>query len=209
MSFTDRQDAGRQLAEKLRAYRGQAKTIILGLPRGGVVTAAEVAKRLHLPLDILVPRKLGFPGNEELAIGAVSEDGDPILHDAMITGYNIPSDYLDRELQRQRAESQRRLKMYRGEREPLDIKGKTAVVIDDGVATGATMLAALESCRSKGADKIITAVPVIAPDTIPQLEEHCDEVIYLDAPLSFGAVGNYYTHFPQTSDEEVIELLQR
>ena len=209
MTFADRQDAGRQLAEALADYREQNDTIVLGLPRGGVITASEVAKALKLPLDIVVPRKIGFPGNPELAIGAVTEDGEEILHEEMLKHYDIDEAYLRGEVDKERAEAKRRLKAYRGDKKPLVLQGKTAIVVDDGVATGATMMAALTSCRAKQAAAIIAAVPVIATDTISKLEALSDKVIWLHAPLFFGSVGSFYTDFPQTTDDEVIEQLKR
>ena len=200
--FKDRTDGGRQLAKKLMKYAGQDDVIVIGLPRGGVVTAAEVAKELRAPLDIIVPRKIGHPGNPELAVGAISEEGTMI---GSVGG--VGQEELFKIIEAEKKEAQRRLKLYRGKRPPLDLKGKTAILVDDGIATGATMKAAIVSARAKGAKKIVVAIPVIASDTAGVFEEEADDLVYLQAPLYFGAVGRFYEAFDQTNDDEVIRLL--
>lgn len=195
------------MARELVAYRNDKDAMVLGLPRGGVVTACEVAKSLDLPLDIVVPRKIGAPGNPEFAIGAIAEDGEPILEQAYVEMTCASEGYLQNVIGEERKEARRRLKLYRGRRPPLNLEDKTAILVDDGVATGATMRAAVESARAKGAEKVVVAVPVIAADTIPKLEKVADKVVYLDAPVDFGAVGRFFREFAQTTDEEVVKLL--
>lgn len=207
MLFKDRNDAGYQLSQKLLKYQEDPKAIVIGLPRGGVVVAAEVAKILGLPLDIIVPRKIGAPGNPEFALGALTEEGEPVFHE-FIQGYDIPEEYLTMTVLKEKQEAQRRLKAYRGHRAPLNLSHKTALLIDDGIATGSTMRAAILSALKKGADKVVVAAPVIAPDTLRVLEAEATDVICIDAPEAFGAVGQYYQEFEQTTDTEVIQLLQ-
>ena len=207
MTFKDRQDAGQQLAAKLSKYKNKADVIVIGLPRGGVVTAAEVAKELKVPLDIIVPRKIGAPGNPEFAIGAITEDGEGIINQDTVAMYGIPQDYIDSTIAEEKKEAERRLKSYRGDRLPLKLEGKTVLLVDDGVATGSTMRAAVASAKAKKAKKVVVAIPVIAADTVSTIEAESDEVIYVDAPEWFGAVGRFYEEFDQTEDEEVIEIL--
>lgn len=209
MLFQDRQDAGQKMVALLEKYKDNTQAIILALPRGGVVVAYEVAKALNLPLDLVVPRKIGAPGNPEFAIGAIAEDGEPIFNQEIVSAYGITKEYIDSEVEKERKEAKRRLKTYRGDRPPLELKDKIAILIDDGIATGATMQAAIRSVKAKGAKKIIVAVPVTAQDSLKQIQSEVDEVIYLDAPLFFGAVGAFYKEFDQTTDEEVIELMKR
>lgn len=207
MMFRDRTDAGRRLAERLKQYSGQKDVTVLGLPRGGVVTAAVVAQALNFPLDIVVPRKIGAPGNEEFAIGAVSENGAVILDERIVSMLGIQADYIEQMRKREVQEAERRLRTYRGGLPERDLAGKMAVIVDDGVATGMTMRAAIASARTKSAKCVIVATPVIAPDTLVKLQPEADEVVYLDAPAYFGAVGQFYERFEQTSDEEVVRLL--
>lgn len=210
MLFHNRTHAGQLLAAELKKkYGGERNAIILGLPRGGVVTAAEVARELKLPLDIVVPRKIGFPGNPEFAIGAISEEGERVLDENTVLGYGIEENYIDRTVREEMKEAARRLKTYRGKRPPLILTGKTAILVDDGVATGATMRAAILSAHKKGAKKVVVATPVIARDTLKKLQAETDDVVYLDAPVYFGAVGAFYQEFAQTTDEEVIALMQK
>lgn len=207
--FKDRKEAGQKLVAKLKNYKDNEDAIILGLPRGGVVTALQVAQGLNVPLDIVVARKIGAPGNLEFAIGAITEDGTGIFNEETISIYGISKRYIDEEVQKEKKEAERRLKLYRGKRPPLNLKGKIAILIDDGVATGATMRAAVRSAKAKGAKKVVVAVPVIALDTLQKLEQEASEMIYLDAPLFFGAVGAFYETFDQTEDEEVIEIMKK
>lgn len=209
MIFKNREDGGRQLVKKLEKFKNDPKVIILGLPRGGVVTGFEVAKELNLPLDVIVPRKLGSPMSEELAIGAITEDGKAILNKTLISQLDVDKKYIDEVMDKEREESKRRLEKFRAGKPKLDLKGKTAILVDDGVATGFTMLAAISSAKTKGAKKIIVAVPTIAPDTVAQIESEVDELFYLDTPFFFGSVGMFYREFDQTSDEEVVDILSR
>ena len=206
MLFQNRADAGLKLAEKLGKYAESENTMIIALPRGGVVVGYEVARALNLPLDIVVPRKIGAPGNPEFAIGAITESGEMILNEEV---FGISESYLKSEAEKERAEAERRLKLYRGTRPPLDLKNKTVILVDDGLATGLTMRAAIASVKKMKAKKIIVAVPVTPPDAVELIKKEADEIIYLKAPLLFGAVGAFYKEFGQTTDEEVIELLKK
>ncbi|MBI2444685.1 MAG: phosphoribosyltransferase [Candidatus Magasanikbacteria bacterium] len=208
MLFSDRREAGTRLAKLLGAYQRQSDAVVLGLPRGGAVTAAAVARALNLPLDIIVARKIGAPHNEEYAIGAVTEQGEPLLDEGAIAALEVTPEYLEKTIAAERREASRRRATYRGQRPPLKLAGQTAILIDDGVATGATMRAAIREARALGAAKVIVATPVIARDTLERLRAEANEVIYLDAPLFFGAVGAFYENFAQTTDEEVINLLK-
>ncbi len=208
MIFKNRQDAGQKLLKKLSEYIGDQSVIVLGLPRGGVVTANEIAKGLNAPLDILAPRKLGAPLNEELAIGAITEDGESILDQNIISTLGVEQKYIDQITETEKTEANRRLKKYRGDLPPLNLTDKTALIVDDGIATGATMQAAISSAKAKGAQKIVVAVPTMPKDVKKILEKEVDQLICLDTPLYFGAIGMFYKEFDQTSDEEVVELLK-
>lgn len=207
MLFRNRQQAGEQLAARLQPWSLATNTIILALPRGGVVLGATVAEKLQLPLDIIVPRKIGAPGNAEFAIGAITEDGQQLLNPAVPPSH-IDERYLQKTIQAEVTEAQRRVQLYRGDRAPLQLPGKTAVLVDDGIATGLTMLAAIQSARKRGAKKIIVAVPVAAKDSIASIQSQADEVICLATPEPFYAVGQWYEEFDQVSDEEVIARLR-
>lgn len=207
MMFRDRVDAGRKLAEALERYRGAKDAIVIALPRGGVVVGAEVATALDLPLDIVVPRKIGAPGNPEYAIGAITESGDPAWDQQAVSLTDASEEYLAATVAKERAEAQRRLMTYRGDRPPRDVKGKTVLLVDDGIATGATMRAAIQTLRSEGARRIVLAVPVAAADSIAALRSEVDDIVVLHAPQWFGAVGAFYDTFEQTTDDEVTALL--
>lgn len=209
MIFKDRKDAGQKLAAELSTYEGQKDSIILGLPRGGVVVAYEVADKLGLPLDIVVPRKIGAPGNEEYAIGAISEDGKPIIDEEAKNMSGASEEYINQTMKKERTEAQRRIKIYRGKRKALELKGKTAILIDDGIATGHTMLAAISSVKAKGAKKIIVAVPISSGESLQKIKKETDKVICLSTPITFIALGQFYQHFDQTKDEEVIKLMKK
>lgn len=200
--FTDRVDAGMQLAEALVGFRG-SDAVLLAIPRGGVPVAAEVAKVLHLPLDILLTKKIGHPDQPELAIGAVSLHGillDPRFH--------LPREYIDGEVERIRGVLREREAAYRSGRPALDVKGRTAIIVDDGIATGYTVRAAIELLRQAGAKSVVVAVPVAAWQTVDMLEELADQVICLEVPDELFAIGAHYENFSQVSDEEVIALLE-
>jgi predicted phosphoribosyltransferase len=206
--FSDRVDAGKRLAVALSDFSGK-HGLVLAIPRGGVVVGFEIAKALGLPLDVIIPRKLGAPDNPELAIGAIAEDGTTILDDNLITYMGVRREYITEESERQKQEIQRRLKMYRQDAPPPNILGAEVILVDDGIATGSTMKAALASIKNRGAESITIAVPVGPPSTIRDLEEQADRVVCPYTPEYFQAIGQFYTDFAQTTDEEVIELLRK
>ena len=207
MIFKDRREAGLKLAEKLEKFRDQPKTVVMGLARGGVVVAHAVAKALHLPLDVIVVRKIGAPGQEELAIGAIDEEGDGFFNEAIIRSLNISPDYIKKEVTAQKKIAEERAALYRKEKKKTEINNQTIIVVDDGIATGATVHAALIGLKKKGAKKIILAVPVAAADSLKILSKEVDETVCLYTPSDFMAVGQFYQKFDQTSDEEVMRLL--
>ena len=204
--FKDRSDAGRQLAEKLAPYRGK-HAVVLALPRGGVVIGYEIARALSLPLDIIAVRKVGAPDNPEYAIGAVGADGTAILNDAEAA--MIDKTWLAGEIAAQKKEARRRGRVYRAGRKPLGIAGKTAIIVDDGIATGLTMRVAVRSAKAEKAEKVVVAVPVAPPESVHALsEEGADEVVVLEPPEEFlGAVGAHYIRFEQVEDDAVIRLM--
>jgi predicted phosphoribosyltransferase len=202
----NRVEAGKQLAQALRTASENA--IVLAVPRGGVVVGYEVAKALGVPLDVIVTKKIGAPDNPELAVGAVAEDGTFILDEDLVDRLFIPKEYIREEVERQRREIQRRLVRYRGDCPYPSLRGLEVVVVDDGVATGSTLKAALRLLRNKGAKTITVAVPVGPPDTIRELEKIADRVVCLLTPEPFYAIGQFYVDFEQTSDEEVTKLLK-
>jgi len=203
--FADRRDAGQRLAASLAPLRDE-DVVVLGIPRGGVEVAAVVAEVLGAPLDIVIPRKVGAPGNPELGLGAVAEDVE-VLDEHLIKVLDVSENYLRREIAAQREEIARRSSLYRSGRAPVDLRGKVAVVVDDGVATGGTAAAALRWARAKGAKKVILAVPVAPGEGVRRLAGEADEIRALTTPEPFFAVGQWYGSFPQVSDERVIELL--
>ena len=204
--FTDRRDAGQRLAKRL-AHSIPSDAIVLALPRGGVVLGYEIATRLDLPLDIVTVRKIGLPGNPEFAVGAVDERGTTLLDQDRIVG--IDARWLKRETAVQKQEAQRRARLYRGTREALELKNKTALLVDDGVATGLSMRLAVQVVRAQGAKRVVIAVPVATEDSIHLLASSVDEVVVLASAEDFlGAVGLHYIHFDQVEDDEVIRLLE-
>lgn len=208
MHFRDRHEAGQLLAKELASLRGRQDLIVLGVPRGGVVVAYEVARALGAPLDVYITRKIGAPYNPELAIGAVASDGTLVLDHNLIERIGVPDSYVQEETARQRQEIKRRLAAYRGSRPEVDVQGKTVILVDDGVATGATILASLRALRARRPAQLILAVPVAPEDTLQVLSAEADRVVCLHAPDLFWAVGAFYVAFDQTSDAEVIQLLQ-
>jgi predicted phosphoribosyltransferase len=205
--FRDRREAGHLLATALRRYAGRARTVVLGMPRGGVVPAAEIASALHLPLDVVVSRKLGAPENPELAIGAIAEGGALHLDQDAPAGTRDSSAHLAREVERQRAEIARRQRRFR-EGRPLSLPARaTVILVDDGVATGSTAFAAIRALRQQGVGRLVFAVPVGPPDTVEVLRGMVDELVVLATPAPFPAVGTFYEDFRQVSDDEVVELL--
>src|SRR6266446_6947448 len=208
-AFSNRIEAGRQLAEKLDKYAGREDVIVLGLPRGGVPVAYEVAKRLRAPLDVFVVRKLGVPGFEELAAGAIASGGVRVLNEDVMRAIPHADQAIETVTARETAELQRREQIYREGRPAPELRDRIAILVDDGLATGATMRAAVKAMRQRGAAKIVVAVPVGPPDTCRELEQEADETICLSTPPFFQAVGQYYEDFSQTSDEDVRELLSQ
>ena len=206
--FQDRRDAGRLLAEALGAYAGRGDTVVLGLPRGGVVVAAEVARALRAPLDVCVVRKLGTPGHEELAMGALGPGGLRVLNGEIISSLGITDRALEAETARERLELERRERLYRQGRAPLALKGRIALVVDDGIATGATMLAALRVLRQLRPAKLLAAVPVGPPSTLAELEAEADAVVCLRPEADLIAIGYWYDDFDQTTDAEVQACLR-
>ncbi len=204
--FQDRETAGRQLAEKLLKYQGK-DLLVLGVPRGGVIVAAEVAKALAAPLDVIISRKIGAPFNPELALGAVAPDGTVLYDERLLGLLGLGRDDLQEEVAGQLEEIRRRQKLYRGEREPLSYGGRTVIVVDDGIATGFTLRAALCSIRRHDPGKLVLAVPVAPPEVVDKLRHEVDEVVCLETPEEFYAVGQFYKDFRQTSDEEVVAAL--
>jgi putative phosphoribosyl transferase len=205
--FADRVDAGKRLAQDLKAHVSK-DAVVLAIPRGGVVVGYEVAKALVLSLDVIIPRKIGAPNNPELAIGAMTEDGTILLDDRLVDYLNVSQEYIEEESEAQKAEIHRRLRLYRGDIPYPSLKGREVILIDDGIATGSTMKAALASVRKRGAKSVIIAIPVGPPSTIRELEKEADSVVCLHAPEAFYAIGQFYEDFTQTQDEEVIRLLK-
>jgi putative phosphoribosyl transferase len=205
-TFRDRVDAGQQLANKLRQF-ADANAIVLALPRGGVPVGAEVARKLHLPLDVLVVRKLGAPGQPELAMGAIASGGAVVMNPEVRAYFADQPEVVDAITQREQQELQRRERVFRATHAPLDVKDKTAIVVDDGAATGATMRAALQALRMLGARQVIVALPVCSLEAERMLSQEADKIICLEVPRTFYAVGQWYEQFDQTTDEEVRQLL--
>lgn len=206
-TFADRHDAGVVLADALAAYRDAPDVIVLGLPRGGVPVAWEVASALHAPLDVLVVRKLGAPRWEELAIGAIAGGGLVVLNEDVVRSLRIGDEQLARVTDKEAAEVGRREQAYRGGRPPIELAGKTVILVDDGIATGASMRAAVRAIRAASPAKIVVAVPVAPPSACRRVAEVADDFVCIWAPPSFMAVGEYYRDFRQTSDDEVRKLL--
>jgi predicted phosphoribosyltransferase len=205
--FANRVDGGRQLARALAALQGRPDLMVLGLPRGGVPVAAEVARALGSPLDVFLVRKIGVPGHEELAMGAIAEGGVEVLNDRLIAELGIPAAVVNQVAARERVELERRQRVYRGDRTRPDVTGRTVIVVDDGLATGATMEAAILALRKLGPAAVIAAAPVGAGETCARLRTHADQVVCAEVPDDFGAVGEWYRDFDQTTDEEVRRLI--
>lgn len=209
-AFQDRYEAGRLLGERLEKYAGQSDVIVLGLPRGGVPVAYEIAKHLRVSLDVFVVRKLGVPGFEELAIGAIASGGVRVLNEEVARILPNAEAVIGEATAREQIELVRREGLYRGDRsQSLDLENRTVILVDDGLATGATMRAAVNALRQRGVGRIVVAVPVGAPETCRELEGEVEETICVISPDYFQAVGQFYEDFSQTSDEEVRELLKR
>ncbi len=207
MSFLNRQEAGKKLAQALSSYQGE-NGVVVGIPRGGVVVAREVAKFLKMPLDVLVMRKLGAPGNPELAIGAVISENEYFLSQSIVGELSIPADYVNEEIKKQVQLIEERKRKYLKGRKPIDCRNKVTILVDDGLATGATARLALEVLRRKKPKKLVLAVPVAPPQAVQELSRLADEVVTLLTPTFFHAVGQFYADFSQISDEEVIRILE-
>ena len=209
-AFKDRVEAGRLLGEELVACaRGKKNIIVLGLPRGGLPVAREVAEKIGAPLDVMVVRKLGVPGWEELAMGAIASGGVRVLNHDVMRSLHISEKALEKEVALEMKELKRRELAYRGHAGAPEVKGRTVLLVDDGIATGSTMRAAVEALRLQGAAAIVVAVPVAAADTCREIESTVDRLVTLMRPEVFGAVGHWYEHFPQVEDEEVREILEQ
>jgi putative phosphoribosyl transferase len=208
MRFRDRTEAGKILGRSLERLSGRDDVVVLGLPRGGVPVALEVARALGAPLDIFVVRKLGVPGHEEYAMGAIASGGVRVLNEGAVRGLSIPEGLIERVAERERRELERRERLYRGARPALDVEGRVAVLVDDGLATGASMRAAIGALRKRDPARIVVAVPVGSAETCAQLRREADEVVCPLVPLNFQAVGLWYDDFSQTTDAEVQAALE-
>jgi len=209
MLFRNRTEAGRLLASRLMKYAGRPDVLVLGLPRGGVPVAFEVARALSAPLDVFLVRKLGVPGYEELAMGAIATGGVRVLNEDVVQALGIPDEAIDAVAAAEQEELERRQRAYRGDRPAPEVGGRTVILIDDGLATGSTMRAAVAALRQQGPARIVVAVPVGAPGTCEELQNEADEAICARMPEPFYAVGFWYGDFSQTTDEEVHDLLER
>lgn len=209
LPYHDRYEAGEVLASHLSRYAGQPEVVILGLPRGGIPVAYQISRILDVPLDVFVVRKLGVPGHEELAMGAIAS-GDVQVINPQVTAFLKNSEMVLQEVsEREKCELNRREKLYRGNLPPVDVKGKTVILVDDGVATGASMRAAIKALKLSQVNKLVVAVPVGAAETCSELEQEVDEVVCAATPIIFYGVGQFYEDFSQTTDEEVRDLLNR
>ena len=206
--FKNRKEAGQKLAAKLQMYAHRPDVIVLGLPRGGIPVAFEVARKLGLPLDVFVVRKLGAPGREELAMGAIASGGIRVFNDDVVRMLNISGNAIESAAEREGEELERREKAYRDNLPPINVKDKSIIIVDDGLATGATMRAAVLALRKQGPLAIIVAVPAGSPDACEKVGEEADGIICAIAPEPFFAVGAWYDDFSQTTDEEIRQLLK-
>lgn len=209
MIFKNRSHAGIELSKIILKYKNFSNTIILGLPRGGIVVAYEVAKELQLPMDLISLRKIGAPTHKELAIGAVDEEGIGFFNTTLIERLHVPQSYIELETKKEQNLALARSSLYRKNRDPLLLSQKNVILIDDGLATGATMKAAVQSVKRRGASKTMIAVPLAPPDTLKELKQQVDEIFCLYSPSHFSAVGQFYEEFEPTSDQEVIELMKK
>jgi predicted phosphoribosyltransferase len=207
--FRDRSDAGRQLATQLTAYANSSDVLVLALPRGGVPVAFEVARALDVPLDIFLVRKLGLPGQEELAMGAIASGGVTVLNSEVVDTLHIPHRVIDQVAAQEQRELERRERLYRDDRPPPEVRGKTILLVDDGLATGTSMRAAAAALREQAPDRIVVAVPVAASETCAEFRHIVDDIVCAITPDPFYAVGLWYEDFSQTNDQEVRDLLAR
>ncbi|MBD3245308.1 MAG: phosphoribosyltransferase [Candidatus Moranbacteria bacterium] len=207
--FQNRQQAAEKLAKKLIKFKNKDDVVIIALPRGGIILGQEIAGQLNAKLDITAPRKISAPGNKEFAIGAITEQGDAVLDEKIIQAYSINQKYIEQEINKETREAQRRLNLYRGEKKPVELKNKTVIIVDDGIATGSTIKACLKSIKNQNPRKIVIAVPVAPPDTLEKLKNKVDEIYCLITSSMFFAVGQFYQEFNQVSDQEVIDIMQK
>lgn len=208
MFFRDRIDAGEKLVQKLLFYKELPEVVVVGLPRGGVPVAYQIAEALNLPLDITCPRKIGAPFNHEYAIGAITETGERIFNEVAIARHHIPAEYIEKEVKKELKVAQERLIKYRGDMPLREFNEKTVILVDDGLATGLTMKAAIHSMKKMGVKKIVMAIPVASPDALQEINSLVESSICLQTPSYFEAVGQFYHDFRPTTDDEVIELLK-
>lgn len=206
--FKDRKDAGSRLASKLLQYKDRKDVIVLALPRGGVVTGYEVARILNCPLDVIIIKKIGFPGQEELAIGAVSETGAMVLNENIVLSYGISKDYIENQRLHKQEEISRRIALYRGGKGIPPLDGKVIILVDDGIATGATIKVAIAVLKKEKISRLVVAVPVASPDAEESIKKIVDEWVCLETPHDLRAIGYYYEDFDQVSDEEVIKIMK-
>jgi predicted phosphoribosyltransferase len=209
LPFHDRREAGRLLAATLTTYAHRPDVLVLALPRGGVPVAYEVARALEAPLDVFLVRKLGIPGHAELAMGAIASGGVRVLNDEVVRALRIPDHVIEAIAAKEQQELARRERLYRGDRPPPDVQGRTVILVDDGLATGATMYAAVQALRQQQPARIVVAVPIAAPETCAELREEVDDIVCAVTPEPFYAVGLWYEDFAQTTDDEVRDLLAR
>ncbi len=209
LPFRDRREAGRLLAAPLTAYAHRPDVLVLALPRGGVPVAYEVARALGAPLDVFLVRKLGVPGHEELAMGAIASGGVRVLNQEIVRALRIPDEVIEAVAAQEQQELARRERLYRGDRPPPDVRERTVILVDDGLATGATMHAAVQALRQQQPARIVVAVPIAAPETCAELSGEVDDIVCAATPQPFHAVGLWYADFSQTTDDEVRDLLAR
>ena len=207
--FINRADAGIKLAQKLKDFKNNPDAIVIAIPRGGVATGYEVAKELNLPLDVVVTKKIGAPGNPEYAIGSVNRHGDVLINEEVASSMGIDQAWLDTEAKKLQEAIQTKLNMLKNGETPVNLKDKIVILVDDGIATGYTALAAAKFIKDEGAKKVIMAMPVVPADNIDKFENAVDEFLYLEAPQFFMAVGQFYGDFNQVEDEEAKELLEQ
>jgi predicted phosphoribosyltransferase len=205
--FRDRTEAGELLSEQLTAYVNKPDVVVLALPRGGVPVGAQVAKKLNVPLDVFVVRKLGLPGHPELAMGAIASGGVRVFNGEVVNALRIPDEVINAVTAEEYQELQRRERSYRGDLPPPEVEGRTAIIVDDGIATGSTMFAAIAALRQLNASRIIVATPTISRSTYDYLRKYADDVVAVIVPDEFYGVGQWYEDFSQTTDEEVHQLL--
>jgi len=209
LPFRNRTEAGQLLARKLRRYADRPDVIVLALPRGGVPVASEVARALRAPLDVFLVRKLGVPGQEELAMGAIATGGVKVLNEDVVRALKIPQRVIDSVAAQEARELERRERLYRGDRPAPDVNGRTVILVDDGLATGSSMRAAVAALRQKNPRRIVVAVPIAAAATCREFEAEVDEIVCYQTPEPFYSVGLWYEDFSQTTDEEIRQLLER